>query len=244
MRKAIFALPFLLFFVTTVQAQTNLQLHYDFGQDRKYFTSTLEMFKTDDWGNTFFFVDYNYAYGAAKSPSETYFEIARCLKFWKAPFSAHIEYNGGLGGGNNGSLPADSYSYPINSAWLGGVEYGWHDKTFTKFLNLQLLYKYIQDKNPVSFQVTGVWNLHLLKNKVTLSGFADFWREDNVNTDDAHGNSLLVAKESKFTFISEPQFWYNVTGHLSLGGEVELSNNFAGVEGFKVCPTLAAKWNF
>ena len=37
-------------------AQTNLQVFYDFGEDRKHVTSTLEMFKGDDWGSTFFFV--------------------------------------------------------------------------------------------------------------------------------------------------------------------------------------------
>ena len=41
-------------------AQTNLQVFYDFGKDRKLVTTTLEMFKADDWGSTFFFVDYDY----------------------------------------------------------------------------------------------------------------------------------------------------------------------------------------
>ena len=41
-------------------AQTNLQVFYDFGEYRKNVTTTLEMFKSDDWGSTFFFVDYDY----------------------------------------------------------------------------------------------------------------------------------------------------------------------------------------
>ena len=33
-------------------AQTNLQVFYDFGENRKYTTTTLEMFKSDNWGST------------------------------------------------------------------------------------------------------------------------------------------------------------------------------------------------
>ena len=42
----------------TVHAQTNFQTFYDFG--RKHFTTTLEGFHQDNWGNTFFFIDYDY----------------------------------------------------------------------------------------------------------------------------------------------------------------------------------------
>lgn len=34
-------------------AQTNAQVFYDFGSDRKFVTLTLEMFKQDKWGNTY-----------------------------------------------------------------------------------------------------------------------------------------------------------------------------------------------
>ena len=43
-------------------AQTNAQILYDFGSDRKYVTLTLEMFKQDKWGNTYFFVDHDFNY--------------------------------------------------------------------------------------------------------------------------------------------------------------------------------------
>ena len=35
-------------------AQTNAQVFYDFGSDRKFVTLTLEMFKQDKWGSTYF----------------------------------------------------------------------------------------------------------------------------------------------------------------------------------------------
>ena len=80
MRKAIFALMLLV--AMSAQAQTNLQFHYDFGKNRNYVTTTLEMFKPDKWGNTFFFVDFDYNMGEKNHPSSAYMEIARCLKFW------------------------------------------------------------------------------------------------------------------------------------------------------------------
>ena len=81
MRKLILAC--LLFAGVSLVAQTNLQLHYDFGQGRNYLTSTIERFKPDANGSLFYFVDMNYSAGG---PSEAYFEIARELKFWMVPY--------------------------------------------------------------------------------------------------------------------------------------------------------------
>ena len=230
------ALSLFLFVAVASMAQTNLQLHYDLGKGRQYVTSTLEMFKPDKWGNTFFFVDMDFNSPNGNHPSAAYMEIARCLSLGKTPLSAHVEYNGGLFGAGN------AY-FPINNAWLAGLDYGWHDKSFNKFLNFKVLYKYIQAKHPASFQLTGVWNLNFFDKKLTLSGFADFWKEDNMNFTDASGNDI-VPTNTKFVFISEPQIWYNATKNLSLGGEVEVATNFGAVDGLKVCPTLGAKWNF
>ncbi len=47
---------------TFAKAQTNAQILYDFGSDRKYVTLTLEMFKADKWGSTYFFVDHDFNY--------------------------------------------------------------------------------------------------------------------------------------------------------------------------------------
>ena len=38
----------------------NVQTHYDMGKDRGYLTTTVEMFKPDKMGSTFFFVDMDY----------------------------------------------------------------------------------------------------------------------------------------------------------------------------------------
>ena len=83
------------------QAQTNLQTFYDFGKNRGHFTTTLEGFYNDNWGNTFFFIDYDYNQKVDNknvAPSGSYMEIARCLNFWGntalAPLSLQVEYNG------------------------------------------------------------------------------------------------------------------------------------------------------
>ncbi|MFM2291111.1 MAG: hypothetical protein RIS29_924 [Bacteroidota bacterium] len=236
MKKTFITLLVIFAFVIT-EAQ-NLQVHYDLGKGRSYVTTTLEMFKPDKWGNTFFFVDFDYDMGEQKHPSLAYMEIARCFSLAKTPLSFQVEYNGGLFNNSGNALP-------INNAYLTGLDYGWHNGDFSKTLNFKVLYKYIAGKNnPSSFQLTGVWNLHYFNKKFTASGFADFWKEDNMNFYDSKAVALSTPTNTKFVFISEPQFWYNVNEHLSVGTEEEISCNFAAVDGFKICPTLAVKWNF
>lgn len=211
-------------------AQTNLQVFYDFGNDREFITTTLEGFYNDNWGNTFFFIDYDYPLKSEldnTSPSGTYMEIARCLNFWQnsklAPLSFQVEYNGGAYKG-----------YGINHSLLLGLDWFMHSADFSNTLNLKVLYKSIKGaEQKVPMQFTAVWGMQDLFNVKGLrfSGFADLWWE------------------SKAVFISEPQLWYNVGQHfgcenLHLGTEIELSANFGGVDGFKCRPCLGAKWVF
>lgn len=215
-------LSFMLISSLTAFSQTNLQLHYDFGAGRKYLTSTIERFKPDANGSLFYFVDMNYN---SDGPMEAYFEIARELKFWDGPISAHIEYNGGL--------HRDAVmNFQINNAYLLGATYSMNNADFSKGLSLSAMYKNIQgNASPHNFQLTGVWYMHMLKGKLSFTGFADFWREKN---------GFLG---TNYVFLSEPQLWYNFNKRISAGGEVELGYNFAGVAGFKACPTLAVKYN-
>lgn len=104
----------LLAVMNTAAIAQNIQMHYDFGRHlydemptRPELTTTVEMFRADKWGSTFFFVDMEYADNEVKS---AYWEIARELKFWEAPVSLHLEYNGGL-------------NY-IKDAYLVGATYG------------------------------------------------------------------------------------------------------------------------
>lgn len=228
-KKYAFPFLFLLAPLMPVAAQ-NVQLHYDFGRSlydkdlkaRPLLTTTVEMFKPDSWGSTFFFVDMDYT---SEGVDCAYWEIARELTFWKAPVSLHVEYNGGL-------------NY-IRNAYLGGLTYAWHNAAYSRTFALSALYKYIQKhEEPHNFQLTGTWQMQFRHGQYTLSGFADFWREKNL-----HGD---------YIFLAEPQFWVNLNRFekvddrikLSVGTEVELSHNFGGRNGFYAIPTLALKWSF
>jgi hypothetical protein len=227
--------PVLVFLLCLNLKSQNIQLHYDLGKERKYLTSTVEMFKADPWGSTYYFIDLDYGSRGSQGVSLAYFEITRGLKFWKSPFEIHVEYNGGFG--QYKATPYNS-AYQINDAWLFGGQYTWHSPNYSRVFQLQGMYKYIRGKNNASFQITEVWTLNFFKNKLTLSGFADFWREDNEVG--PQGNTV----HRNFVFLSEPQFWYNVTKNFSVGSEEELSVNFAGHRGFMINPTIAGKWTF
>ena len=232
----------------TAQAQTNLQTFYDLGKDRGHFTTTLEGFYGDKWGNTFFFVDYDYNHrdgNKVVSPSGTYFEIARCLNFWQnsalSPLSLHVEYNGGVYRG-----------YTINNAFLVGLDYFLHSKDFKNTFNFKVLYKKIAlGTSDVPLQFTFVWGMQDIFGVPGLrfSGFADFWWENHTLFTDSKGNTLAVPATSKYVFISEPQLWYNIGRHfgvdnLHIGGEVELSYDFGTAQGFWARPCLGTKWVF
>jgi hypothetical protein len=204
----------------------NLQLHYDFGDDRKYYTTTLEMFKPDEYGSTFFFVDMDYNASGNKSVSLSYWEIARyvSLKFIDPKLSATVQYNDGHVNG-----------FPLGQVWLGGFSYP-IDLGFAT-VNCDLLYRAHHGMDP-NGQVTLTWYKGFLDNKLSFTGFLDLWTADKINEKgDVDGRN--------FVLLTEPQLWYNVWGHLCLGGEVEISNNFLpGKNKVQVNPTLGFKWNF
>ena len=242
---------------TFAKAQTNAQLFYDFGSDRKYATLTLEMFKQDKWGSTYFFVDHDFNYDKMVVGSQniaqggTYTEISRAFNFWQNSslknWSLHAEYNGGI-----------TRNYPINNAWLFGVEYFIHDKSFKNTLTLQALYKTIRKTHQnVPMQFTAVWTCNDIfgVKGLKFDGFADFWWENHSSMLDSKGNAKtdasgnVVYKEEHTVFTTEPQLWYNVGQHfgcnnLSVGGEVELDYNFASNAGFMCRPCLGVKWDF
>lgn len=234
----------ILFLLPLCAFAQNLQFHTDLGRafynkedigDRPIITTTVEMFRPDDFGSTFFFVDMDYNNGVKCA----YWEISRELCFWKESnldwLSVHVEYDGGL------SHAVGSF----NNSWLFGGTYSGHSRDFSKTWSLSLLYKLIpHTKNPDggnevhNWQITGVWGINFGGGWYTFSGFVDLWRE------------WRPYQNTKHIFLTEPQFWVNLNNikgwekiNLSVGGEVEISNNFVA-KGFYVIPTLAAKWTF
>ena len=218
--------------IESAKAQ-NLQLLYDTG--RNCATSTVEMFRPDAGGSTFFFIDMDYSPKVVGA----YWEISRELNFWQDSkmgwMSVHLEYDGGL------NTTAGSF----NNAWLAGLTYSGHSKDYSKTWSLSAMYKLIPGtvnaqggRDVHNFQITGVWNINFAKGWCDFNGFADFWRE------------ARPWQGTEYIFITEPQLWVNLKNikgwekiNLSLGTEVELSCNFAG-KGFHAMPTIAAKWTF
>ena len=232
-RKIWTILTLLLISMTPKVVAQNVQLHYDFG--RNAVTTTVEMFRPDGGGSTFFFVDMDYT----PKVSEAYWEIAREFCFWQDSkvnwLSVHVEYNGGL----------NTVAGSFNNAILGGLTYSGHSKDWSKTWSLTASYKAIPgtiglngERQVNNFQITGVWNLDFFDHWLSFNGFADFWRE------------ARPWQGTEYIFIAEPQLWVNLNKingwdkiNLSLGTEVELSSNFVQ-KGFSIMPTIAAKWIF
>lgn len=241
MKKTILlAASALLYFAQGAEAQTNLQTFYDFG--RGYATTTVEMFKGDNWGNTFFFIDHYYTTSEnRKDPGRSalngsYFEIERALNFWSdsalKDLSLHLEYDGSTWG---------------NGVFCVGANYFLHSDDFRNTLNLYLMYERMNGSNNADIPVkaTAVWGMQDLFNVKGLrfSGFMDIY---GCNTSFIDGDGTDV---TKVTFLSEPQLWYNLGRHfgvenLHVGGEVELSLNFARHKGFMCNPCIGTKWVF
>lgn len=235
MRKNFLFLLFALCLGITAQAQ-NVQLHYDFGRmlnradqpSRPNLTTTVEMFRPDSWGNTFFFVDMNYQTAGVTS---AYWEISREFSLGKTPLALHVEFDGGL-----------SNQFSFNNAYLAGLTYAYNNKDYSAGFTLTPMYKYLEKQGrPHSYQLTGTWYMNFAQGLLTFSGFADLWGDRNFVT----GDNMTV-------FLTEPQLWFNLNKlrgvdpkfNLSIGTEWELSSNFAVRGKFVVNPTLAIKWAF
>ncbi len=225
----------------TIQAQ-NLQLHFDprhslygdkIGAPVNYLTATFEMFKPDQWGSTFMFVDFDFNFDK-RNPGLAYAEIAREFKIGDFPLLPHIEYNGGLGLVRG----SDGVGFSIPSSYLGGFGYPFQLGNF--FMSTYVAYKLnaFQELSHDA-QWTLTWNSTLAGGKLSLAGFLDIWSENRnrIGEGDEKGKKMVL--------LSEPQIWYNITPQFAIGSEVEVSYNFViGANSFYAIPTIATKWNF
>lgn len=241
MRKLFFTA--ILFTAAATAGAQNIQLHYDLGRNiytdeedgRQKVTVTLEQFKADEWGSWYYFVDLDLC---RKSTQGAYTEISREINLGKeSPFAVHAEYDGGLNLGGS-----------FQQAALLGAAYNGHSDDYSKTWSIQALYKqYFKSADYThsyaSAQLTGVWGITFAAKALTLSGFIDFWRGEQAN-----GHGQLVV-------LTEPQLWWNLNTlpglkktHLSIGTEVEVSNNFIyntyNDKSFFINPTVALKWVF
>ena len=245
MKKKFIYVGVLYLWATKSLAQLNVQLHYDLGHgmygneisSRQHLTATVENFSADKWGSTYFFMDADFGDNVLRG---AYGEFSREIQTKKMPVAFHVEYNGGL---SYGTGKGDGYAF--GDAYLAGAAYNWNSKDFAKGFSVQAMYKYLAKNGPYchSWQLTGVWRNRFAGGLCTFSGFVDLWYNNTVN-----GNLILM---------SEPQFWFNLAAlrrvsddfKLSIGTEVEISNNFVYTETgqnnrFYAIPTIACKWEF
>ncbi len=214
-----------LFLFTGIIFCQNIQLQYELDSDRKYVVSTLEMFKPDDYGSTFWFVDFEYNDTGNKSASLAYWEIARYLDLPVTDlFQFTLQYNDGLSSSFGG--------FGLGQVWLTGI---------SKQLNLSglpitvdILYRQQVGFDSPDIQFTGVWYKPLLNEKLIFTGFVDIWSADNSAAD---GKDWVV--------FSEPQIWYALSKNASIGGEAHIQYNFPMKnDTWELFPTVGLKWDF
>lgn len=246
--KRLFSLAILLMAAFHGVSAQDIQVHYDLGHslyddltNRPSMTTTMELYKPDKWGSTYSFIDIDYQRDGVAG---AYWEVSRELNLSKnKQWAAHVEYNGGLSSDED-TWQANRFQHAV----LAGGAWNWASKDFSKTFSVQLMWKYYfrnrhyQAHAYNSVQLTEVWSTTFAHGLCTFSGFCDLWYSPNVN--------------GKWILISEPQFWFNLNTlrgmqgvNLSLGSEVEISNNFVWNERgehnrFYVLPTIAAKWTF
>lgn len=205
----------------------NFQVHYELHEDRKYFTGTLEMFKTDDLGSIFWFVDIEYNDRIEeKSASLAYWEIARMFNIPAIEdLTVGLQYNDGL-----------DTSGGLGNIWLVGVEYPIDLKFITLVTSIWYRDAEFQDPN---LQATVVWFKPLMGSKMMFTGYFDLWGQRNFDFD-------AQEIDLQWVLLTEPQLWYSFSKKISIGGEVEISKNFIFGAGdkLKIFPTLGVKWDF
>jgi hypothetical protein len=238
------------------RGQVNVQLHYDLGRrlnpdaesTRANLTSTVEMFRPDATGSTYFFIDFDYY---SDGVGGAYWEVSREWTLGKSlkssSFAAHIEYNGGLSL-NKYTEVGSRFQQCI----LVGPAWNWHSSNFSKTFSTQLLYKqyFKQASNNLdalaSFQWTNVWGITFAKGWCTFSGYTDLWY-GYIPRFNAEG------QRKGLVFTTEPQFWVNFkhpstgTGTFSVGTEWEISQNFIWANSSRtlfINPTVAVKYTF
>lgn len=229
----------LLVFSPIIGYAQNLQVHYDFAEDRRFITTTLEMFRPDTLGSTFWFVDFDFNLpGSPRSMSSAYWEIAR--EFYipglrNKPFfdelTFHIEYNDGFAAFETSIDTLGGVSY--NSVFLAGFAHPVKIGNFT--IATQWLCRVPRNTNGPDFQFTLIWLQPLFKGKLIFTGYADLFSQDKVMDND----------KKELIFQTEPQLWYTLTPKISIGGEIEINKNFpVGPNEWGFSPTLAVKWEF
>ena len=164
-----------------------------------------------------------YDFGKDRNYVTTTFEMFKGDKFGDTFFFIDHYYN---------STDKNLRQYGVTGNALGGAVNG-------SYFEIERGINFWQESSLKD--LSAQWGLNNLfgVNGLTFKGFADLW-----------GNNTLWAdgETTKWTFLTEPQLWMNLgslfDGHLDIGGELELSYNFAGNKGFMCNPCAGLRWSF
>ena len=202
----------------------NIQLHYDFGKDRKFLTSTIEMFMPDSMGSTFFFTDFDYD-GEKNAMSLSYFEIARyvTLPVFDNKLDVSLQFN-------DGHARIGEAGFPLGQIWLAGFSYPVNLKVIE--VKVDVLYRHADYSKGSDWQLTAAWFRPFMEDRFIFSGFIDVWSETR------EGDHQVVVQ-------AEPQLWMFAWKQLFIGSELEISHNFIpGSKKLEAIPTAAVMWLF
>jgi len=241
--KCIIAVLFCFYFMPSFSQQ--LQLHYDARHtidpthNQKNFTTLyFECFKEQDSGKTFFkpgsFLLKMQAdfLGQQSNLGKFYMQVSQSFRCWQPKVFLNVQYSGGLG-----VTEPKAYSFYINNTFSLGLSYPFKWKG--AYLTSQLNFKYVPYKKTSSdFLYTLYWWRGLFKYKAEFAGDFSIWTENKNHGDEFTGN--LHGK--RFAFFAEPQFWYNVSQHFSVGTKANMYYHINTTDNiFQVYPTIAVR---
>jgi hypothetical protein len=213
----------LLLCVSFLGTGQTLQLHYDLrhtaSPDRNaknFITLYFEYFKTQDSGKSFikpgsFLLKMQADFtGEKTNMGKFYMQVSQSFRCWTPKIFLNLQYSGGLG-----ITEPRQYSYYIIHAYSIGLNYPF--KWGSAYLAAVANYKYVPYNKPTNdFLCTLYWWKGLWSYKGELSGDFSIWTENRNHGDDftkdMHGK--------RFSFFSEPQFWYKLNNIFYVGAKV------------------------
>ena len=214
-------------------AQVNIQFLYDCAETP---ITTVEVYKGDAWGDTYFFIDHYYYFqslnGHTNIGMDSYFEFERGLNFWQQTrmrnLSLHVE------------LDFKNSGYGSGMACIG-AKYAFHNASFSRTAGIALMYDHYigEGSADIPLKFTGTWNVENLfgLRGLTFDGFVDVWGNNTQYVTDQN----KIANDH-FSIHSQPQLWMRITPNFNLGGEVVLGYNHRGTHGFLCQPCVGLKW--
>jgi len=233
---------FLLLFVAGVPrvctAQVNIQLLYDCGVTP---LTTVEMYKGDAWGDTYFFIDHYYhtnrLNGQINIGMDSYLEFERGLNFWHETILRDLNLHLGYGFSSAGTM-----GYGHGMACIG-AKYSFHNDSFSRTAGIALMYDHYigYGSADIPLKLTGTWNVENLFSirGLICSGFIDVWVNNTEYVTDQMGIGY-----DHFSIHTQPQLWIRITPNLCLGGEAVVAYNHFGTHGFSCHPNVGLKWAF